>query len=147
MNYSVATEHYVLSIDTDYCFVLISKGNTWRRTMDPDMVRALAPVISRLTPADDKYAAQLWADISPMADNAHSVQPVTNRSVTVSMAFPPTGVSSCTPAAGPSTHRRFHPQPLRAKSFECTAYDSESEQVWKLHHWWRGPEHKATFQI
>lgn len=124
MNYSVATEHYVLSIDTDYCFVLISKGNTWRRTMDPSLVRAMSSVIPRLTPLDDALACRLYADLSPLADHEHKPKPVQNRSSAM-IAYPPTGGSASTRSKGEPVGKppRYWPEPLKAHSLE-TRYKS-----------------------
>lgn len=125
MNYSVATEHYVLSIDTDYCFVIISKGNTWRRSQEPALVAALSHVIPKMVPGDETIAAQLYADLSPLTDHEHRPAPVRNPSL-VSTYFPPMGGVHSTPSRLEPVGRpkSYHPRHLHAASLECKAYKS-----------------------
>lgn len=125
MDITIATKSYVLSIDTDYCFAIITKGTTWRRTIDPAMVRALATVIPKLTSMDDGIAGQLYADLSPLAEHEHVPQPVRNRSL-IGTAFPPMGGVHSTPCKVEPVGRSkpYHPEPLHAASLECKAYKS-----------------------
>ena len=148
MDITITTADYRLSIDTDLCFVIVTHlaTNTWRRSLDADMVRALSNVIPRLKPSDSKIAATLWHDLSPMTNHDHQPKPVVNPDITITMSYPPTAQHS-QPVDRADRHRDFYPRRLKARSYECINYDSESEQVWKLHHWWRGPEHRETFNI
>lgn len=129
INITLATANYRLSLDTDYCFTIITdlRSRSFRRTTDQFMVNALAAVIPRLTPADDAIAAKLWADLSPMAER-NQPRPAINASTDLTVSYPPTS-QHAQPIDKADRHRNYYPQRLKAHSYECVAYRSADYHV------------------